>query len=201
MKIEASFERITKYQEDNDVKIPNRKTAASAGYDFYAAEDTIVPAYDIMLSDFQNSLIQEEISDKERFKTVEDVDKAFNPISLADFATLTKKYKFKPTLVPTGIKCKMPEDTYLQLSVRSSLPLKDWLVLANGVGIIDADYYNNPDNEGHIYFQLINFSPFPILIKKGDCFGQGILLPYNTCANEDKVTATREGGFGSTGGK
>jgi dUTP pyrophosphatase len=171
MKIEAGFERITKYQEDNDVKIPNRKTAASAGYDFYAAEDTIVPAYDIMLSDFQNSLIQEEISDKERFKTIEDVDKAFNPISLADFATLTKKYKFKPTLVPTGIKCKMPEDIYLQLSVRSSLPLKDWLVLANGVGIIDADYYNNPDNEGHIYFQLINFSPFPILIKKGDCFG------------------------------
>ena len=78
MKIEASFEKITKYQEDNDVKIPNRKTAASAGYDFYAAEDTIVPAYDIMLSDFQNNLIQEEISDKERFKTVEDVDNAFN---------------------------------------------------------------------------------------------------------------------------
>lgn len=65
----------------------------------------------------------------------------------------------------------------------------------------NTDYYNNPDNEGHIYFQLINFSPFPILIKKGDCFGQGILLPYNTCANEDKVTATREGGFGSTSGK
>ena len=45
---------------------------------------------------------------------------------------------------------------YLQLQVRSSLPLKHWLILANGVGIIDRDYYNNPDNEGHIYFQLIN---------------------------------------------
>ena len=150
MKIEASFEKITKYQEDNDVKIPNRKTAASAGYDFYAAEDTIIPAYDMMLSDFQNGLIQEALSDKERFKTADDVDKVFNPISLTDFAALTKQYKFKPTLVPTGIKCKMPEDIYLQLSVRSSLPLKDWLILANGVGIIDAEMILNDTNLSHL---------------------------------------------------
>ena len=62
----------------------------------------------------------------------------------------------------------------------------------------NADYYNNPDNEGHIYFQLINLSPYPILIKKGDCFGQGIILPYYTCTNEIGVTTTRKGGFGST---
>lgn len=133
------FEKITKYKDDEGIIIPSRKTAASAGYDFCAAADTIIPSYDIMLSDFQNSLIKEEIADKERFKSVEDVDKAFNPITLADFAALSKKYCFKPTLVPTGIKCQMPQDTYLQLSVRSSLPLKHWLILANGVGIIDAN--------------------------------------------------------------
>ena len=60
------------------------------------------------------------------------------------------------------------------------------------------DYYNNSDNEGHIYFQIINLLPFAITIKKGDCFGQGIILPYYTCAKEDEVTTTREGGFGST---
>lgn len=144
------FEKISKYSKDDSIKLPQRQTKAAAGYDFYAAEDTIVPAYNIILSDFQNSLIKEEISDKERFKTVDDVDKAFNPITLADFAALTKKYKFKPTLVPTGIKCKMPEDTYLQLSVRSSLPLKDWLVLANGVGIIDAEMILNDTNLSYL---------------------------------------------------
>lgn len=130
------FEKIAKYKDDEGVIIPSRKTAASAGYDFCAAADTIIPSYDMLLSDFQNSLISEEIK---HFKSVEDVDKAFNPIALADFAVLSKKYNFKPTLVPTGIKCQMPQDTYLQLSVRSSLPLKHWLILANGVGIIDAN--------------------------------------------------------------
>ena len=130
------FEKITKYKDDEGVIIPSRKTAASAGYDFCAAADTIIPSYDMLLSHFQNSLVSEEIK---HFKSVEDVDKAFNPIALADFAVLSKKYNFKPTLVPTGIKCQMPQDTYLQLSVRSSLPLKHWLILANGVGIIDAN--------------------------------------------------------------
>lgn len=188
MIIDAAFEKILRYSADAEVKLPNRKTEASAGYDFYAAEDTIIPAYGTALTQFRNLLIQND----------ESVNR---PINLEELALLTKKYKFKPTLVPTGVKCKMPKDTYLQLSVRSSLPLKNWLILANGIGIIDADYYNNIDNEGHIFFQLINLSSFPILIKKGDCFGQGILLPYNICANENKVTAIRNGGFGSTGGR
>jgi dUTP pyrophosphatase len=67
-------------------------------------------------------------------------------------AALTKAAKAKPTLIPTGIKCHLDADQFLQLSIRSSSPLKYWITLANGVGIIDADYYNNPDNEGHIYF-------------------------------------------------
>ena len=86
-------------------------------------------------------------------------------------AALTKTAKAKPTLVPTGIKCKLDKGTYLELSVRSSCPLKYWLVLANSIGIIDSDYYNNEDNEGHIYFQMINLSPFSIHLKKNDCLG------------------------------
>ena len=93
----------------------------------------------------------------------------------------------------------MPDDWYLQLSVRSSLPLKHWLILGNGVGIIDADYYNNPDNEGHIYFQIINLLPFDIVLKKGDCIGQGVFLQYGTTA-DDNADGVREGGFGSTDG-
>ena len=63
--------------------------------------------------------------------------------------------------------------------------------------IIDADYYNNPDNEGAIYFQLINLSPFDIQLKKGDIIGQGVILPYLITEN-DKAEGTRIGGFGST---
>jgi dUTP pyrophosphatase len=83
----------------------------------------------------------------------------------------TKATKYRPTLVSTGMKCKLDPGTFLQLSVRSSSPLKYWLMLANGVGIIDADYYNNPDNEGEIFFQIYNLSPFNIQIKKGEAIG------------------------------
>ena len=120
------------------------------------------------------------------------------PVSLDRVAGYIKRAHAKVTLVPTGIKCKIPEDHYLQLCVRSSLPLKHWLILANGVGIIDADYYNNSDNEGHIYFQIINLLPFDVIIKKGECFGQGILIPYATTEDDNGTDAVRSGGFGST---
>ena len=63
--------------------------------------------------------------------------------------------------------------------------------------IIDADYYNNTDNEGHIYFQVINLSPIPIKIRKGDAIGQGVIMNYLKTDNDISLGA-REGGFGST---
>ena len=63
--------------------------------------------------------------------------------------------------------------------------------------IIDADYYNNPDNEGEIFFQLINLSPYNIILKKGEKIGQGIIKPYLT-TEDDTATGDRLGGFGST---
>ena len=63
--------------------------------------------------------------------------------------------------------------------------------------IIDADYYNNPDNEGEIFFQLINLSPYNIILKKGEKIGQGIIKPYLT-TEDDAATGDRRGGFGST---
>lgn len=107
------------------------------------------------------------------------------------------KQILKPTLVPTNVKAYMPEDEYLQLNNRSSNPLKNFLALANGVGIIDSDYYSNPDNDGHIMFQFINFGLKTKIIKKGDRIGQGIFLKFLT-ADNDTTTAQRTGGFGST---
>jgi dUTP pyrophosphatase len=109
----------------------------------------------------------------------------------------TKKTGYRPTLVSTGMKCKLDPGTYLQLSVRSSSPLKYWLCLANGVGIIDADYYNNPDNEGEIFLQIYNLSPFNIQIQEGEAIGQGIIVPYGV-VEDDIACGERVGGFGST---
>ena len=117
--------------------------------------------------------------------------------TLEEMAAFTKNNSIKPTLVPTGVKCQLEPDCYLELSVRSSTPLKYWLILANSVGIIDADYYNNSDNEGHIYFQIINLSPFNIQLKKGDIIGQGIIHKYEI-ADGDEANGIRNGGFGST---
>lgn len=64
--------------------------------------------------------------------------------------------------------------------------------------IIDADYYNNVDNEGEIFFQLINLSPFPIKIQKGEAVGQGIIKHYLT-TEDDNASGARVGGLGSTG--
>lgn len=194
MNIDASFEKISKYANDELVIVPIRKTAQSAGYDFYAAEDTVIPPFVEIAED---ALLEELNSRKGQYADVKEfMDKEY-PYTLDKIAAVTKAHDAKVALVPTGIKCKIPDGYFLQLSVRSSLPLKHWLILGNGVGIIDADYYDNPDNEGHIYFQIINLLPVPIKIQKGECFGQGILLPYGI-ATGDNTTATRTGGFGST---
>ena len=103
----------------------------------------------------------------------------------------------KPTLIKTGIKAYMKENEYLMLANRSSNPGKKGLILANSVGIVDADYYGNPDNDGHIMFAFYNIKDEDVEIKKGDCIGQAIFMPF-LVADEDKAEGTRIGGFGST---
>ena len=102
-----------------------------------------------------------------------------------------------PTLVKTGIKAYMPEDEYLMLCNRSSNPKKKGLVLSNGVGIVDGDYYGNPDNDGHIMFAFFNVKAEDIEIKKGDCIGQAIFQKFGIVDN-DNAKGARLGGFGST---
>lgn len=103
----------------------------------------------------------------------------------------------KPTLIKTGLKCYMENDEYLMLVNRSSNPVKRGLVLANSVGIIDADYYNNPDNDGHLMYAFYNYSKEDITIKKGDIIGQAIFMKYLLVDN-DSSNGERKGGFGST---
>ena len=103
----------------------------------------------------------------------------------------------KPTLIPTGIKAYMLEDEKLDLYNRSSGPIKNKLVMTNGVGLIDSDYYENESNDGHIFFQFINYGKADLLIKKGDRIGQGVFTKFLKVDN-DYALGERKGGHGST---
>ena len=102
-----------------------------------------------------------------------------------------------PTLVKTGLKAYMQDDEVLLLYNRSSNPKKKGLILANSVGVIDKDYYENPDNDGHIMFAFYNIKEEDIIIKKGEAIGQAIFQKY-LVTDDDVAEGKRMGGFGST---
>lgn len=153
------FEVCSEYL-DKEINLPERSTERSAGYDFEAAEDTVIPS-------IWKTALKEGVSE------------------------------VKPTLVKTGIKSYMQADEALFLYNRSGNPIKKGLVMANSVGVVDSDYYNNPGNEGVIMFAFYNFFPFDVTIKKGERIGQGVFSKYLK-ADEDNANGERIGGFGST---
>lgn len=106
----------------------------------------------------------------------------------------------KVSLIPTGLKAYMEKDEYLGIHIRSGLAVKNSLTLINGQGIIDADYYNNEGNEGHILIAVFNNGEQEVLITKGTRIAQGIFYKY-LLADQDVYSeaAVRKGGLGSTG--
>ena len=128
---------------------------------------------------------------KTKYSAGDDVEAAEDTI-LPSF-----KKGMAPTLIKTGIKAYMQEDEVLMLYNRSSNPKKKGLVVANSVGVIDKDYYGNPDNDGHIMFAFYNMKAEDILIKKGEVVGQAIFQKYLT-TDDDNADGERTGGFGST---
>jgi dUTP pyrophosphatase len=97
----------------------------------------------------------------------------------------------------TDVKAYMEDDEVLMLYVRSSMG-KVHVVIANGTGIIDASYYNNPDNDGNIGFRLLNLGKEDYVIRRGDRIGQGVFMKY-LITDDDNATGDRTGGFGSSG--
>ena len=103
------------------------------------------------------------------------------------------------SIVHSGLKAYMQKDEYLGIHIRSGLSIKNALSLVNSQGIIDSDYYNNTDNEGHIMIAFYNSSDRDIMIKKGDRIAQGIFYKYLLVDDDDKaIKKERKGGFGST---
>lgn len=220
----CKFERVKDYI-DSDLPMPVRKTADAAAYDICAAETVTIPSFfnsivkmlstKITDSEFTNKideiakevqgdiplLLALEVKDNEAL--AKEAQKYFDrfqgdfTLDLNQMKALVKAAGTKLTLVPTGVKCKLEDDQVLHLYIRSSCPLNHYLFLGNGTGVIDSDYYNNEYNEGHIFFQIINLSPFNIVVKKGDIIGQGEITRFCK-TDDDEANGVRTGGFGST---
>lgn len=102
--------------------------------------------------------------------------------------------------IATGIKAYMNNDEFLALVDKSSSGFKYNIRLCNQIGIIDSDYYNNVNNEGHIYFAIQNEGEKEWVIKKGESFAQGIFMKYLLADNIEDNLKVRQGGLGSTKG-
>lgn len=114
-----------------------------------------------------------------------------------------KDYVIKPgeiVKIPTGVKAKFETDEALMIYVRSSMGFKWNVRLTNQVGVIDSDYYNNMDNEGHMFVSLQNEGDKEYVINKGDAYAQGIFMNY-LLTDDDNTDGNRISGIGSTNKK
>ena len=148
---------IARGWEGKGIRLPERRTPGSAGYDLEAAETVTIPP-------------------GER------------------------------AVIPTGLKAFMPEDEFLGIYIRSSLAFRHGLALVNGVGIIDSDYYGNPENDGHIMIGVVNTGKKAFTVQKGERVAQAIFQPFRRVDAEAELAAEkastlsrRQGGIGSTG--
>lgn len=101
-------------------------------------------------------------------------------------------------LIKTGLKAKIPNEEVILMFPRSSLAIKKGLMMSNGVGVIDSDYYY-AENEGHIMVPLYNFTNKDVLVKKGERISQAIFTNYFKTTDELDDGTVRLGGFGSSG--
>lgn len=198
MPAERKFERISSVKIN--IALPKRSTAHSAGYDI----SIIHPQVYEMMTDPECKL-----------QTLDEMWEYVKKCGTDIFYLPQKKTNY---IFPTGVKVKIPynKNEFLALYIRSSVGIKQGITLSNQTGIIDADYYNNPDNEGHIMVAL-NIPERLIPDKEPSLFAkeynmarylvfegptmricQGIFLPYET-TDDDEASAERTGGIGSTG--
>jgi len=97
--------------------------------------------------------------------------------------------------IPTGVKAFFEPDEVLFLIVRSSTGFKYNIRLVNQVGVIDADYYNNENNEGHIFIKLQNESENVLNFKAGDALVQGIFMNFLETSSDSKNDLKRTSNY------
>lgn len=106
-------------------------------------------------------------------------------------------YPNKLCIVPTGVKVYMEDDELLYLHIRSSVALKRGVRMLNSIGVIDADFVDNPDNEGEISLGLLSHNDDIVHIQKGERIAQGVFHKF-LITDDDDAEGQRIGGIGST---
>lgn len=104
-------------------------------------------------------------------------------------------------VIPTGLKISMDKDYAMLLFIRSSLAIHKEIELQTSVSVIDADYYENEKNEGHVMIPVKNESNRPVFISAGERVAQGVFIAFGKTEDDHPVTRIRRGGIGSTGVK
>jgi dUTP pyrophosphatase len=102
--------------------------------------------------------------------------------------------------IPTGIKAYFENDEVLYLYSRSSFPIKYGLILPNSVGVIDADYYNNSNNEGELFLLVYNITNYPVTVPQNERIAQAVFAKVFRSDDDLMNDEVRRGGFGSTKG-
>ena len=145
----------------------------------------------------------EKISFKQFAKDIKNDKELYNCVRIpqrdSDFTAgydiyLLNDIKLEPNekiKIPTGLKCYFEKDEVLLIIVRSSTGFKYNVRLCNQVGVIDADYYNNKDNEGHIWLKIQNEGDKSVVFHKGEAIVQGIFLKYLTTNNDETLKLER----------
>lgn len=104
-------------------------------------------------------------------------------------------------VIPTGVKAVFaPEEMEtwcLKLYARSSVGIKDKVIITNSVGLIDSDFQFS-DNDGDMLIALTNMSDEVRTYKAGDRVCQAVFEIYGI-TSDDKAIGERTGGVGSTG--
>lgn len=168
--------RLPMYNQLIEGELPCRSTMQSAGYDFRIPYDLSVKAGEIYIV---GTGVKWNSGDTE-------LGRKRDLVSNDGITALMRDH--------LPIKT---EQVYLALYPRSSYGFKYGFHLLNTTGIIDADYYSNPENDGHI---MVGFTTTKDMeLKSGDKFCQGIITPYFVCRDEVVPTSVRTGGTGSTG--
>lgn len=111
---------------------------------------------------------------------------------------LLQDLELKPNEIiklPTGIKAYFQDDEVLLIVVRSSAGFKYNIRLVNQVGVIDADYYNNKNNEGHIFVKIQNEGTETVKFKAGETIAQGIFLKYLITKSDINLGLERESDY------
>lgn len=145
----------------------------------------------------------EKISFEQFSKDVEDNEELYNNIKTphrdSDATAgydiyILNDIELKPNEIlklPTGLKCYFEKDEVLLLVVRSTMGFKYNIRLCNQVGVIDSDYYNNQDNEGHIWIRIQNEGNDTVKFNKGEALVQGIFIKYLTTKSDEILNLER----------